>query len=165
MDGKKAEQMLAALGEVLEKQNAKIVDIVVCGGMALVLQGMTDRRTRDIDGLGLVVDNGGTLKLKKPLVGKQFSDAVERVGAVYGEGKNWFGFAAIVLHDDTTLPAGLVKRAMVKQYGSRLRLCSRQDMVCLKMWAALNRSGPDMGDLMDMGTSEEEAEAGFKWCL
>jgi hypothetical protein len=61
----------------------------------------------------------------------------------------------------------MVERAEVREYGSCLviRLCSRQDMVCLKMWAAVDRSGPDIEDLVEMGATEEELLEGYKWCV
>ena len=55
----------------------------------------------------------------------------------------------------------------MRQYGSHLtvRLCSRPDMVCLKMWAAIKRGEPDIGDLVQMRISEKEAENAVRWCL
>jgi hypothetical protein len=167
MNSRKAEDMLSALGTVLEEQEIDPVDIVVCGAMALLLQGIIDRPTRDIDGLGLVVEENGSLVLKKPLMSNEFNAAVERVGSLFHEGKLWFSTAAITLYDDTELPADLVDRAQVKRYGTRLtiRLCSRQHLVCLKMWAAIVRGEPDIGDLVDMKVSKEEAETAAVWCL
>lgn len=167
MDQLKAEEMLSALGTVMEEQEIAPVDIVVCGAMVLLLQGIISRPTRDIDGLGLVVEEDGALVLKKPLLSGEFSAAVERVGALYGEGKRWFSTAAITLHEDTELPADLIEMAQVRDYGKRLtvRLCSRRHMVCLKMWAAVHRGEPDMGDLIAMNVSAQEAEDGAAWCL
>ena len=167
MNSRKAEDMLSALGTVLEEQGIDPVDMVACGAMALLLQGIIDRPTRDIDGLGLVVEEDGSLVLKKPLMSNEFNAAVERVGSLFHEGKLWFSTAAITLYDDTELPADLVGRAQVKRYGTRLtiRLCSRPHMVCLKMWAAIARGEPDIGDLVEMVVSKEEAEAAAVWCL
>ena len=71
------------------------------------------------------------------------------------------------MHDDTKLPADLVEMAQVRHYGEHLtvRLCSRGHMVCLKMLAAINRGEPDIGDLVKMEISEEEAKTGAEWCL
>ena len=167
MDNRKAEDMLSALGTVLEEQEIEPVDVVICWAMALLLQGIIDRPTRDIDSLGLVVEENGALVLKKPLMSTEFKAAVERVGSLFHEGKLWFSTAAITLHDDIELPADLVDRASVVRFGERLtiRLCSRQHMVCLKMWAAIVRGEPDIGDLVDMKVSEEEAETAATWCL
>ncbi|MBN2026209.1 MAG: hypothetical protein JW854_05565, partial [Actinobacteria bacterium] len=73
MDQLKAEEMLSALGTVMEEQGIAPVDIVVCGAMVLLMQGIISRPTRDIDGLGLVVEEGGVRVLKKPLLSGDFS--------------------------------------------------------------------------------------------
>ncbi|MDY6794507.1 MAG: hypothetical protein SWK76_04390 [Actinomycetota bacterium] len=167
MDHRKAEDMLSALGTVMEEQGIGPVDIVICGAMVLRLRGLIDRPTRDIDGLGLVVEEGGSLVLKKPLMSSGFSAAVERVGSLFNEGRHWFSTAARVLHDDTKLPGDIIARAEARRYGKRLivRLCSRPHMICLKMWAAVHRGEPDIGDLIAMGISDEEARAAAEWCL
>lgn len=167
MDHRKAEEMLSALGTVMEEQQIAAVDIVVCGAMVLLLQGFISRPTRDIDGLGLVAEKDGVLELKKPLLSGEFNAAVARVGALYGEGRRWFSTAAITLHEDTKLPADLIEMAQARRYGKRLtvRLCSRRHMVCLKMWAAVHRGEPDIGDLIAMEVSAHEAESGAAWCL
>jgi hypothetical protein len=167
MNGDRAEEMLHALGEVLSEQGERS-DLFVCGGMALVLQRLSNRPTRDIDAMGQVVERDGILELQKPMLSRGLRDAIERVGNLYGKGRNWLNTAAISLHDDTVLPEGMVERAEVREYGDCLviRLCSRKDMVCLKMWAALDpeRSGPDVGDLLEIGATEEEVLEGYKWC-
>lgn len=167
MDERKAEEMLRALGAVLDERGSDPVDVVICGAMVLLMRGIISRPTRDIDGLGLVVERGGTLALERPLLSGDFGAAVERVGNLYGEGKHWFSTAATILHDDTTLPEDIVAEAEARRYGERLtvRLCSRRHMVFLKLWAAVNRGEPDIGDLEAMAVSEEEAEEAAAWCL
>ena len=59
MNGKEAEEYLEALGAILDTESEEPLDIMVCGGMALILQGLIDRRTRDIDGMALVVVENG----------------------------------------------------------------------------------------------------------
>ena len=167
MKSDKAVMMLAALGTALEQENIGPVDILVCGAMALAMQGLIERPTRDIDGLAKVVHRGNTLSIRKPLMSKKFTDAVERVGIIYGEGKFWFSTAATILHDDVKMPKGLAERAQVRLYGNNLtvRLCSRADMICLKVWAAIKRGEPDIGDLVHLKPTPEEAENAATWCL
>jgi hypothetical protein len=167
MQADKADRMLKALGSVLEREGTGPVDVVICGAMALAMQGIIDRATRDIDGLGIVVRKKGRLVLDKPLMSAEFSQAVERVGLHFGAGKFWFSTAATILHDDTRLPARLIERAEVRHYGKNLtvRLCSRSDMILFKMWAAIKRGEPDIDDLIKMHISEAEAEAAARWCL
>jgi len=166
MNGDIAGEMLAALGELLESEAFESVDLIICGGMALVLQRFSDRPTRDIDTLGIVVEQDGALELRKPLFSADLRLAIERVGTVFGKGKNWLNTGPISLHD-TDLPDGLIERAETRRYGQVLtiRLCSREDLVLFKMWAACLRSGPDMDDLVEMDATEEEATKGYLWCL
>ncbi len=163
----KADKMLAALGTVLEQDNIGPVDILVCGAMALAMQGLIERPTRDIDGLAKVVRRGEALTLRKPLMSRRFTDAVERVGVAHGEGQFWFSTAAIILHDDTKLPRGMAERALIRSYGRNLtvRFCSRRDMIYLKMWAAIKRGAVDIQDLKKMKPTTEEAENAAAWCL
>ena len=165
MNGERAEEMLEALGEVLTEMGEK-ADIVICGGMALVLQRLSTRPTRDIDALGIVVEKAGQFGLERPHMSPRLRQAIARVGTVYNRGRLWLNAAAIMLHEDTELPAGLVDRAAVRHYGDMLtiRMCSRADLVKLKMWASVQRSGPDLDDLIEMKTTEEEAACGFAWC-
>lgn len=166
MNGKEAEEYLAALGSILEKESEEPVDIIVCGGMALILQGLIDRRTRDIDGMALVVMENGAYVLKKPVMEKPIKDAIQRVAAVYGITNHWLSFQARTLLDDD-LPEGIVERAEVRRYGEKLtvRLISRYDQVHFKLKAVVSREGPDAGDIIEMGATEEEVTAAARWCL
>ncbi|NPV59161.1 MAG: hypothetical protein HPY75_05800 [Actinobacteria bacterium] len=167
MDRVKAEAMLEALGSVLEDQDMEPLDIVVCGAMVLLMRGMVRRPTRDIDGLGFVEESDGELVLRKPVLSAKLSEAIERVGNLYGEGRHWLSMAATVLHDDTSLPPGIIMESDARRFGDRLtvRLCSRRHMVFLKLWGALNRGEPDIGDLIEMEVSEQEAYEAAAWCL
>ena len=73
MNGKVAEEMLAALGELLEREGFESVDLLICGGMALVLQRFSTRPTSDIDSLGTVVEqDGGDVLAKTHALGGRF---------------------------------------------------------------------------------------------
>ena len=136
------------------------MDVVVCGAMALLMQGIIDRPTRDIDGLGMVAEKGGKQVLVKPRLSGEFKAAVGRMGSLCGEGKHCFSTAATILHEDTVLPEDIICDAEVRRCGSRLtvRLCSRRHLVYLKMWAAVNRGEPDIGDQVRIDSTAEEAE-------
>ena len=72
------------------------------------------RPTRDIDGLGFVEESNGEMVLMKPGLSARMSEAIERVGNLYGEGRHWLSMAATVLHDDTSLPPGIIGECGVK---------------------------------------------------
>lgn len=166
MDGKEAEEYLEALGAILARESEEPLDIMVCGGMALILQGLIDRRTRDIDGMALVVMENDAYVLKKPLLKKPLKDAIQRVAAVYGITRHWLSFQSRTLLDNG-LPEGIIERAEVRHYGEKLtvRLISRYDQVHLKLKAAISREGPDAGDIAEIGATEKEIAAAARWCL
>ncbi len=166
MDGSLAEELLSALGSALGNSDSEDVDILVCGSMPMILQGMISRRTRDVDGVAFVVLDADRPVPTKPLPASSFRQAVGRVAAIHGVQSNWLSFQSRSLLDDG-LPDGIAERAIVRKYGDRLtiRLISRYDIVLLKMKAAAARGEPDRGDLIEMNTTPEEALAGFEWCL
>lgn len=166
MDRRNAEDLLEALGKALEESGAEPVDILVCGSMALILQGLIDRRTRDIDGIGIVIERGGNLEIRKPLLDRDLSQAIERVGTVFGFQKHWLSFQARVLIENG-LPEGIIERATVKRYGDRLtvRLSSPRDMVYFKIIGAINGRIIDEEDLVEMEKTEEQVGAAAAECL
>lgn len=166
MDGARAEELLRALGEILDAEDEKPLDIVVCGGMALILQGIVARRTMDIDALGVVVSDESGLHVSRPGSVETFEAAVRRIGGLYEEQPDWFNFAA-TNQLEMQMPTGLVERAQLRTYGAKLtvRLCSRWDMVHLKMMAALDRGEEQMTDLVRMRSTEQEARAAANWCI
>ena len=166
MDRNLAERLLLALGSALENADAEHVDILVCGSMAMILQGIISRRTRDVDGVAMVAQVDGNLVTGIPLLEPAFRRAIERVALIYSVQRNWLSFQSRSLLDDG-LPEGIAERAIVREFGSRLtiRLIARYDMVLLKMKAAVSRGAPDIADLIEMKTMVEEAQAGYEFCL
>ncbi len=166
MDSSMAETLLRGLGSALETEEAGHVDILICGSMAMILQGVISRRTRDIDGAAFVSTLDGELVLSKPYPSPAFRRAIERVGSVHNVQKHWLSFQSKTLLDDG-LPDGILERASTRDYGSKLtvRLISRYDMILLKMKAAVARGGIDIEDLSAMNTTQEEVSVGFLWCL
>lgn len=66
MERPEAEQYLEALGEILEKEADEPVYMLICGGMAGILQDLLHRPTRHIDCAGFVVIEDGVPVLRKP---------------------------------------------------------------------------------------------------
>lgn len=166
MNGERAEEMLEALGEILDSREGEPWDVVVCGGMALILLGIVARHTLDVDALGVVAVTAGGLEVVRPASNPGLAEAVRRVGGLFDAQPDWFNFGA-ANQLEMTMPEGLVERAVVKTYGNKLtvRLCSRFDMVHLKMMAALDRGEEQTVDLFAMKPTAEEADAAARWCL
>jgi hypothetical protein len=167
IDKKKAEMLLAQLGEALEDMDAEPVEILVSGAMSLLLQGMVNRPTTDIDGIGFVLAEEGGLVLEKPSMQQAFREARARVATANNLPARWLNFQSRTLMDNG-LPDGILERALISDYGSkfRIRLCSRLDMIALKMWAAIDVTREvDLVDLRVLRVTRREAEFGITYCL
>ncbi|PKQ28317.1 MAG: hypothetical protein CVT63_03340 [Candidatus Anoxymicrobium japonicum] len=110
--------------------------------------------------MGIVVRDERGLHVTPPSSIDGFNNAVQRVGNLYSEQPDWFNFAA-TNQLEMAMPEGLIERAQVRVYGNRLtvRLCSRFDMVHLKMMASLDRGEEQTTDLIRMRPTEDEARA------
>jgi len=166
LDAEKAEKMLSSLGEILEEQDIGPFDIVVCGSMAMILQGLIDRRTTDIDIIGLLKESDGKVRIEMPALEQAFLDARQRVATFFDAPRTWLSVQARTLLQNG-LPEGLVERAEVRSYGRMLNILlpCRLDLVALKMWGAVGRGQPDIEDLTEMEPTEVEAECGIAYCL
>ncbi|MBN1288998.1 MAG: hypothetical protein JXA49_05100 [Actinobacteria bacterium] len=168
LNKERAELLLGQLGEALEDIDADPMDILVCGSMALIMQDLVmDRATTDIDGMGFIIEKEGCVILESPTVQKVFREARARIAAANNLPKRWINFQSRTLIDNG-LPAGIIERAIIREHGIklRIRLCSRLDMVALKMYASLDpERDVDLGDLKSMGVSRAEAEFGAGYCL
>lgn len=165
---KKAELLLGQLGEALEDVNDKPVDILICGSMALIMQDLlAGRATTDIDGMGFIIEKEGSVIFENPEMQESFMEARSRVATANNLPKRWINFQSRTLIDNG-LPDGIIDRAVAREYGRklRIRLCSRIDMVALKMYAALDpERDVDLQDLKSLGTTLAEATFGADYCL
>ncbi len=167
IDKGRAELLLRQLGEALQDMDSDPIEILVCGGMALIMQGLVVRPTTDIDGIGFIDDEEGSLVLRSPDMQHAFREARERVATANSLGNRWINFQSRTLIDNG-LPEGIVDRAIVRQYGPklRIRLCSRMDIIALKMWAALDpKRDVDIKDLIGLRVTRDEVEFGARYCL
>lgn len=155
---------LQALGSQLELQGASPLTIAVCGGSALNALGLVARTTRDVDVLG-VVDEGSSTVSPGPLP-DEFWRAARLVARDLGLPDDWIN-AEVAKLAATGLPSGLVDRLVYRQYGSVLRVgfISRLDQIHLKMYAAADRAGYHVDDLLALKPEFEELLSAARWCL
>jgi hypothetical protein len=172
LDKKQLEQALGLLGGLLEREpEAGHLDIVICGGSALIATGLVNRTTRDVDVLALLRDARelGPLGSLPP----SLSAVAAQVAQVLGLSADWLntGPQSLVKPslDDQGLPPGLVSRLIARQYGSRLTVhfVSREDQVYLKIPAAADQGGPSrhLQDLLTLKPTAEELEAACRWAI
>ena len=157
------EQALATLGAVL-RQRGLSFEAVAVGGSGLMLLGVIDRPTRDLD-LAALVYQGEYVKAD-PLPA-DLAEAARDVANALGLPANWLnaGPTSIV---DTGFPDGFASRFEVRQYGGLiLDIASRFDQIHLKLYAAADQwpRSKHADDLRRLRPTREELMAAVRWTM
>ena len=152
------EEALTTLGQVLQDRG-ETHDVVVIGGGALLLLGLIERPTTDLDAVARVEG-------ERWLRAEPFPDGLRRavtdVAAALDLEDDWLnpGPAGLV---DLGLPDGFEVRAIVRAYGTlTIRLAAVEDLVAFKLYAAADH-WPDqsrhLADLRRLGPTRDRLVA------
>jgi len=157
------EEALLTLGTVLHQRGVSF-EAVAIGGSSLMLLGLIDRPTRDLD-LAALVSHGAYVKAD-PLP-PQLVEAAADVGNALGLSADWLnpGPTSIV---DTGFPEGFASRVEVRHYGGlTLHIASRYDQIFLKLYAAADQSpgSKHADDLRRLQPSRDELAAAARWTM
>lgn len=161
MKSAELELALQTLGEVLQARGHEF-DLAVVGGGGLLLLGLIERPTKDLDVVALVSSEGfvSADPLPDPL-----ATAVRDVAELLGLDDQWVNCGPTDLLR-FGLPDGFARRAITRKYGSlTVRVASRRDQIFCKLYAAVD-SGPrskHVADLRKLNPSDEELIDAAKW--
>jgi hypothetical protein len=160
-DLERLEEALATLGEVLTER-AETWELLVGGGGSLLLLGLVDRPTADIDVVGRFTPHGYAKLAELPAY---LAEAAGDVGDALGIGRAWLntGPAGLV---DFGLPPGLEDRVEVRRYGAlALHIPAREDLVAFKPYAAvdLGERSKHFQDLQRLAPTPRELIAAAAW--
>lgn len=161
IDQGRAHQVLSALGDQLAATGEDF-EIVVIGGSALLALGLTERATRDVDLVALLVDGG--LVDPKPLP-EALITARDRVAQDFGLDADWLNAAPSSLLD-FGLPEGFVERLESRSYGPSLtvHLASRFDQIHFKLYALVDQGpGKHEADLQALAPTHKELLQAARW--
>ena len=157
------EQALEALGRVLASRGLAY-ELATVGGSSLMLLGLIERSTSDLDVVALIED-GRYVKAKSlptPLL-----EAVEEVGRVFQVRPDWINAGPADLLD-FGLPPGFSERTEIRRYGPlTLHVASRADQVALKVYAAADYGSRSkhFQDLQVLEPTAQELVAGARWAV
>lgn len=157
------EEALRTLGAVLESRRLSY-RLLVAGGSSLLLLGVVDRVTADLDVVGIDGERGYVRAEPLP---SALVVAVADVGRALGLGPEWLnsGPASLV---DFGLPPGLADRVSVRRYGGlELHLPGRFDSICFKVYAAADqgRRSKHFRDLEALEPSGAELLDAAHWAI
>lgn len=157
------EEALSTLGAVLLQEQAPF-ELLAIGGSGLLLLGLIERPTGDLDVIALV-RNGNFQKLE--VLPERLQAAVDQVGRALGLDDRWLNTGPASLMD-FGLPEGWENRLATQQYGALcLHLPSREDQICFKLYAAVDR-GPDDKHFVDLNALEptrDELVFAARWTI
>lgn len=157
------DEALQTLGALLE-QRGLAFEAVAIGGSGLMLLGLINRPTRDLD-IAALVSRGEYVKAD-PLP-PQLAEAARDVANALGLPDDWLNPGPTSIAD-TGFPEGFAARVQVRQYaGLTLNIASRYDQIFLKLYAAADQSpgSKHADDLRKLQPTREELAAAARWTL
>lgn len=152
---------LATLGTLLADRALRF-EIVVVGGGGLLLLGVIQRPTKDLDALAIV--EAGAYHLARPLP-PQLQEAIADTARVLDLADDWLnpGPTDQLKHE---LPDGFSQRTTTHVFGGlTIQLAARFDQICLKLYAAAD-SGPEskhVRDLLALAPDDVEINDAAAW--
>ena len=163
IDATKLHEALNLLHEQLILINAPAIELVVCGGSALIATGLILRTTQDVDILALMEKN--QLESSIPLP-PYLIEAADKVGKILGLPENWLNNGPAVQFQ-MGLPDGFQQRLQQEIIGKKLVIhyISRYDQIFFKTFASADRGGYHVSDLKKLNPSEDELVEAAKWCM
>lgn len=154
MKNEDIEQYLQEVGSAYTDLNGPYLTIGICGGAALLLLQLANRTTKDIDLLYPVT------------LPTAFEEACRIVGTAHKLSNDWINLDPKGLFE-AGLPAGFYERAAQRTYGPNLevQIASRLDQIHFKTYAAADRAGYHVDDLLNLAPTSEEMLTAARWCL
>lgn len=162
-DATKLHEALNLLHDQLILLNAPAIELVVCGGSALIATGLILRTTQDIDILALMEKNQLASSIPLP---PYLIEAADKVGKILGLPENWLNNGP-AMQFQMGLPDGFQQRLQQEVIGKKLVIhyISRYDQIFFKTFASADRGGYHVSDLKKLNPSEDELVEAAKWCM
>ena len=153
------EEAAALLGQLLADRGLSY-EVVAIGGGGLLLLGITDRPTEDLDLVAIVSDQ--RLLSAQPLP-SELLDAAHDVARLLKIDDDWLNPGPTSLLR-CGLPDGFMERAEIRTYGGIvIRLASRFDQIHFKLFATSAPGDKHHVDLVRMRPTAEELRAAARW--
>lgn len=155
------EEALTLLGALLEERGEEI-GLLVIGGTSLLMLGLVERPTADVDVVGLF---GGDRYVQAHELPGFLATAAADVGAALALPRDWLnvGPAGLITFG---LPAGLEQRVTVRRYGGlEVHLPSVDDLICFKLYAVvdLTENSRHFQDLQAIGPTAKQLLTAARW--
>lgn len=159
-DSSELDRALVALGELLASRGLGY-RLAVVGGGAMLLAGLLQRPTQDLDVVAQVGEGSEAIDELPP----GLQAAVADVAAALDLPADWLNTGPSSLFE-LGLPDGFIERAETRRYGPlELWLADRLDQIHFKLYAAVDQ-GPaskHFADLRALGPTAQELDDAARW--
>lgn len=158
---RRLDEALTLLGALLDERGQR-ADVLVVGGSALLLHGVVDRPTADVDVVALLIER--TFR-KADVLPADLRVSIAEVGAALGLSPTWLNTGPSALMD-LGLPDGFAGRLEKRMYGGlTVHLAGREDLIALKLYAFVDQ-GPaskHRQDLVALQPTSAELRRAARW--
>ena len=139
LTGQRIEELLAAVGELLQAEGYAY-SIVVVGGASLNLLGLIERTTKDVDVVARAEKKGRRrIFLRADPLPKPLESTVAKVARDFGLPQDWMN-TVVATQWPHELPEFLFKEIKWRNYGSlEVGIVGRYTLIVLKLHAAVDR--------------------------
>jgi len=139
------------------------LNLLVCGGSALIVTGLRPRGTQDVDVLAYEVGESGMVS-SRPLP-EALHPMIRTVAEEFGLKENWLNDGPASIYQ-IGMPEGYEDRTLVREYGDALKVSyiGRWDQIHLKLYACC--SSMDITHFLDLDhlqPTRVEMEAAVEW--
>jgi len=155
--------LLGLLEEQLRLLNSPALELVVCGGSALIALDLVQRATRDIDVVATIRNH--SLSDPEPF-SKELKEAINKLSDNLGLPKDWLNAAPADLFR-MGLPDGFPDRLVKWEIGPTLvvHFIGRLDQIHFKLYAAVDCGGYHISDLMALQPNSAEMLSAARWVI
>ncbi|HEY5945403.1 MAG TPA: hypothetical protein VIV40_07925 [Kofleriaceae bacterium] len=161
VEANRLEEVLEALGELLQDRGLHF-EVVAIGGGSLLLLGLIKRPTRDLDIVALVA--AGKYVSAEPLP-PQLLDAAAEIARLFELPEGWLN-SQPAPQLAAGLPAGFQQRAVRRDFGGlTIHIASRTDQIAFKRYATVDggRKSKHLVDLRALDPSDDELLDAARW--
>ena len=162
------DEIFLALERHIKEEGGTKVSLVIIGGTAMAVIGRFVRQaTKDVDVLGEAVEYEGQVEIRKLSHFPPFLErAIRKVARDFRLPENWMNLGP-ASQLDLGLPDGFHDRLIRRDYGSHLVLyfAGREDLIHLKLFAAVDRDDYHVQDLFALQPTREELLRAARWVL
>jgi hypothetical protein len=160
-DDNKLNEALTLLESRIRTSGGAPIEIVVCGGSALITTKLVPRTTKDVDILALKGEQG----LFDPDPMPAFlTEAAAVVAKTLNLPEDWLNTGPADLFR-MGLPKDFERRLIAKSFGTHLAVhfIGRLDQIHFKLYASVDRGGYHIEDLLALNPTDNELLMAAKW--